>query len=430
MFENLKQYAIELDGETFSFSERRLEQIHDLDEIKGDMWLVSDMKGSISGAMTVEAPAKYAEVTVRRRLQETGEFDEPVSIITHWKKKKGKNTTDIFFTALPTRIRYQYFDWIREHEDSVALFPLFSVLYSVLKKLRPQEPVAVIFQHNRFADLIIGTKKRVYYANRCVAFDESEDQVFALWDTVRKDIKAAETENRIKVTRAFNLSWLKNKVVPEWPEEMKSEFYSIEDEIISYGGEEHRLSFLKAAGMMSGTDGIAPGREKIFYYAQRFAPYLNGIFFLGAILLLAGFFWYNYKVDALKRDLTIMDKRKSEIRMEISHEIPQVPYKEILAFVQDLAYCHNAPSFKEVINDISDALSAGMKVNILKMDYSTAEVMAEIFGKAEISFDTAYMGYQTFEKILKAKGYVVDESKFNTEISSSEFLIKIRKKIR
>ncbi len=230
MFKNSKQYGIELEGETFSFSERSLEQIYDLDDIKGDMWLVSDMKESISRTMTVEAPAKYAEVTVRKRLQETGEFDEPVSIITHWKKKKGKNTTDIFFTALPTRIFYQYFDWIREHEDSIVLFPLFSVLYSVLKKLRSKEPVAVIFQHNRFADLIIGTKKRVYYANRCVAFDESEDQIFALWDTVGKDIKAAEAENRIKVTRVFRLSWLKSKIEPEWPEEMKSEFYSIEDE--------------------------------------------------------------------------------------------------------------------------------------------------------------------------------------------------------
>ena len=26
---------------------------------------------------------------VRRNLQETGEFDEPVTVITHWKKKKG-----------------------------------------------------------------------------------------------------------------------------------------------------------------------------------------------------------------------------------------------------------------------------------------------------------------------------------------------------
>jgi len=212
--------------------------------------------------------------------------------------------------------------------------------------------------------------------------------------------------------------------------EMKSQFYSMEDETISYDGEEHQLSFLKAAEMMSGTGGITPGREKVFYYTQRFTPYLNSVFFLGVILLLAGFFWYNYKVDTLKRDLTVMDKRKSEIKMKMSHEIPQVPYKETLAFVQNLAYCHNAPSFKEVINDISDALSTGMKVNILKVDYSTAEVIAEIFGKAETSFDTAYMGYQTFEKILRKKGYVVDESKFNTEISSSEFLIKIRKKIR
>ena len=50
-------------------------------------------------------------------------------------------------------------------------------LENYTKRMRSAEPVAVVFQHNRFADLVIGTSKKVYYANRCVAFDTSDEQI-------------------------------------------------------------------------------------------------------------------------------------------------------------------------------------------------------------------------------------------------------------
>ena len=158
---NKKQYVLELDGIFYHLKENRLEQIEDLKEVKGEFCFITEMKETISRTMTVEAPSKYAEFVVRKKLQESGDFDEAVSVITHWKKKRGKNSTDLFFTALPSRQYQAYLEKIRGSEDGILLIPLYSLLYNVLKRFNIEDPIAVIFQHGRFADVIVGNKKHI-----------------------------------------------------------------------------------------------------------------------------------------------------------------------------------------------------------------------------------------------------------------------------
>lgn len=430
MGRNSKKYAIEIDGILYYLSGNRLEQIVELSDIAGDKLFISDMQEAITRTMTIEAPFKYAEVMVRRNLQESGEFAEPVSIITHWKKKKGRSTTDIFFTALPTRLFYRYSEQIKEHEDSVILFPLFSSLYHFLKHMRHRNPAAVVFQHSRFADVIIGTKQRIYYANRCVAFDTSDEQISTLWSTVKSEIKTIESENRIKVEKICFLNWMDSAGEPEWDEDIESKFYSFEEEIVHFNEKKYNLSFIPVIKMLSGVKGISSRIEKTLYYTRKWAPYLNVLFFLAGLLLLSGYFWYNQRVDFIQKDLAAVEKKKTSlIQMMATQEIPHIEYQEAFSFVKDLAFYQRAPSYKEVINDISAALSSNMKLDILKMDYSKNDMTIEIFGQVKASFGKAYRGYQAFIKTLTTKGYIVKESKFNTEISSSEFYLTFKKRI-
>ena len=182
--------------------------------------------------------------------------------------------------------------------------------------------------------------------------------------------------------------------------------------------------------MLSGVKGISSPTEKTSYYTRKWAPCLNALFFLAGLLLLGGYFWYNQKVDLLQKDLIKLEGKKAAIQMKAKQEIPQIEYKETFSFVRNLAFFQRAPSYKEVINDISGVLSSGMSIDVLKMDYSKDKMMVEIFGKVKAPFGMAYTGYQTFVDMLKQKGYRVKESRFDTEISSSEFLIKFTKRIQ
>jgi hypothetical protein len=423
-----KQYVIELDGVTYRCSGDKLEQIVDLKDLQEDTWFISDLQAAIGRTMTVEAPVKYAEVMVRKKLQESGEFDEPVSIIVHWKKKKEQNTTDIFFTAIPSRLFHGYLQQTKEHEDSVLLFPLFSVLHGVLKRMRHPEPVAVVFQHSRFADLVIGTRKRILYANRCVAFDTSEEQVSALWDMVKTDITTVEEENRIKVGRILLINWIDSGPGPEWTGDTQREFSSMEEDTLSYSGQDYLVSFIKAMRMQSCLGALSPPLEKISYYSRRFLPYLSIIFFLATLLCVGGYFWYTQKAGMLDGELTTLQGKIG--RMQHEALVEESPYNETFSFVRDLARYYKSPSYKSVVNDISEALPEGMTVEVLKVDYTESRVTIEIFGKTESPFDDAYEGYQRFTDMLVQWGYRVVESKFDTEIRQSQFMTRFTRTIQ
>ncbi len=429
MFKPIQQYIIELDGITYKYWDNRLEQMQDIKNIDGDYCLISDLDTTISRTMIVEAEIKYVELMVRKNLQESGEFDEPVSIITHWKKKKGKNTTEIFFTALPTHLFLQYQDLVSDHEESILLFPIYSVIYSALKTIKPKDPVAVIFQHNRFADLIIGTNKRVYYANRCVSFDTSEEQISSLWNTINTDIKTVETDNRIQVEKIITLNWIDSRIISEWPDK-ECEYISFKDETISFDQETHQISLLKAARTQSGFNSISPLIAKISYYTKKYVPYVNATCLLLILMLIGGYFRFHYSADLLAEEIRTVTKQINDIQTGQPLNVSDMEYKDTLSFLKNLTEYKNAPSYKSVINDLSDAYFSDLELEVLKMDYVQGAIQMEIFGKIEAPFERAHKGYQFFLTVLKKRGYIIEDSRFNTEIKASQFLMTLSRRIQ
>ncbi|MBU2590864.1 MAG: hypothetical protein KKC21_02450, partial [Nitrospinae bacterium] len=419
-----KTYIIELDGVVCSLAGNRLEEILDPKDIKGDKWFISDMPGTISRVMTVEAPYKYVEVMLRKKLQETGEFDGPISIITHWKKKKGKGVTDIFFSAIPTNVYFQYLEQAKEAEDLMMVFPISSVIYSVLKNIRPEKPVAVIFQHGRSADLLVGSSKRVYHANRNVAFDTSPEQIAALWGTILRDMKGVEEDNKIEIEKIVLLSWIDSQEREDWGEN-KEKLYSMEEEAIIVEEEKHYLSFTAAIRHLSPLDSISLDQDKALYYIQTVSPYLNILFFLMAFLLMGGYFWNSLENKGIETELAVLESEKAILVQRGDEIVSQVDYRDTLSFVQELDFCRYAPTYREVVNDVSASLSPGMEAEVFKADYTANEVQVEIFVRADVSFDEAHKGYTDFVNNIGKRGYQIREHSLNTEVRSSNFLVKM-----
>ena len=424
---DMENFAIELDGVTYGFSGHHLEEITDLKDLDGDKRFVTDMQEAISRTMTIDVAHKYVDVMVRKKLQESGEFEDAISLIPHWKRKTGKNSSEIFFTALPSRLFSHYTDLIHERQDIVLLFPLFSVLFSVLKRIRSSEPVAVVFQHNRFADLVIGTSKKVYYANRCVAFDTSEEQISKLWDTVRADIKNVEKDHRIAVGEAYWLTWIDSHDIPQWSQDGGIEVFSLESAAVSHKGTTCQSSFLGALKSLSGKDSASVPAEKACYYAQKWVPYFNVVMFLAVLLLGGAFFYFQNMSDALGNKITQLAGKASRISMQTPVNIDREKFNATLAFVRNLASSRSVPSFKDIIDDLSAAASEHIKFQVMKVDYGDNDLKLELFGNIEAPFSAAHQSYQDLIHYFKQKGYLLQESKFNTDIQNSEFLLKFNR---
>ena len=429
MFTGHGKYIIELDEKTYWCAENRLETIGSLKEVteEGQKWLVSDFENAVSRTMTIETPPKYAEVIARKKMEESGEFDEPISIVTHWKKKTDKDSTRIFFTALPTRLYQRHFESTEYHSDSVLVFPLYTILYGLLKRVARSRPVAVVFQHGRFADILIGTKQTVYYANRCAAFDDTKEQISALWETVQSDITSVELENKIEIEDILLVDWVDSKQEPELPDALKDRFSFIEKKPMVFNGKTYRASFFTAIQMQSSFNSASSAPEKFLFFSQLSLPWLNAILVLAVLLCSGGYWWFSHQTAAMAMETDALQRRAQALRAQTAS--PQAPYKEVLSFVRNLERYRQTPSLKAVLNDLSGALSNMMSVEILKIDYGEDKVTIEVFGRTQATFDQAHKGYLRFLGLLQQNGYAVVESTFDTKIENSTFLTRLTRNI-
>lgn len=423
-----KTYVVELDGQIFQYTEGRLTPIQRYHDLPGDCLLITDLQEGVAKTMTVEAPIRYVELMVRRRLQESGEFEEPVTILTHWKKPRGKNTSDIFFTAVPTRLHLYYTEQLGESSNSVVVFPIYTLLYNTLAHLRSRKPVALVFQHGRFADLLIGTHKRIYYAIRCTAFDVSHEQLLALWETVRGEIRMVADEHRINITRIHLLDWIDSGPLPQWDEEAGLDVMPLDGGELFLEETVLSTSFFSAASNLSTFQSISKFKEKLFYATTAWAPALALL-----VLIMATGFWgsgiyLSGRSETLGAQTKALEREYNEIRSEIPVLSPAQDYRPTLDFVKELAAFKKMPDYKQVIADLSEAMSTGMTLEILKLTYTADELQLELFGPIKVPFNQAHVDYQRFLKIIGQKGYIVTESRFDTVIDESQILVRLKKR--
>ena len=421
-----RQYLIELDGVLYNCSGNEISLLADVKEIIGEKWFVTDMSEAVSRVMTVETEPKYSEVMIRKSLQETGEFDEPLHVISHWKKKREGGRSDNFFTAMPSRLYNRYSEQVIEDDDVLLVFPLSSVLLRIIRKMGSENPVGVIFRHGRFADVLIADTKQIFFANRCAAFELTDDQIEALWGMIQADIMATELEHRIKIEKLLVLNWLDSENEPGWMDGMVESEVIISSGDVFYEGEKRSCSFIEALTPITPKDSISKPLGKIFYYSRKAVPFLNVIFLLISLALAGGAYSFGKKSEKLANEINILEKVKTSL--EHIEPLKEVKYENTLKFIRKLDYYDRINSFKKTLDDVSESLLPGMYIETLKINHAKGEMRLNASGRVKADFDTAHKGYQAFLKQLKKKGYSVVDSSFNTEIQQANFLLKLVKK--
>lgn len=420
-----RQIVVELDGVLYHRWGAQLTQMRDLRDVEGAYLLISDLQGSMARAMIVEAEPRYVELLVARRLQEAGEFDEPVTVISHWKKKLGRNTTSVLFTAVPTRIYLQYREQIQENAHSVALYPVAALLYHTLKRLAPRKPMALLFQHGRFVDLILGSRRRVYMANRYVAYDTSEEQINALWERIGSELTDAAGEHRIEVEQAVLLNWVDAAEVPAWPPESGLTLSQLAPETLFMDEVSHRLSFFKQAAHLPLGDCISPPMEKLYLQANRLAlPFNLAALLLAVLMAVSGLYCQRKQVGL---EAAIKQTQDSLARTLAAQPPPPVlkNYSEVLSFAQDLERNQRTPGFGVLMGDLSRAVGRGMLLVDVDARYEAERLTVAVTGQIEAPFQEAHDSFQRFLNLLQARQYTVEMDQFDTQIRRSQFRVKL-----
>lgn len=426
----IMSHIIELDGAFYQLHADRVEPVTDPNALRGDRCHVSDLESAVSRVMTIESDARYAPLMVNKKLQEMGEFDEPLTVVPHWTRKKGKNTTEIFFTALPSRRYHQYRDMMKDDAAHFLVFPLYAVLFRQLKKIARAKPVALVFQHGRFADLLIGTGKRVYYANRLVAFDSSEEQIASLWTTLQRDVESVVQENRIGLERLYLMTWVDTSGPALWPEDSRLKLSFLKRRTVTVAGERRELSLPEAVEDLPAGISLAPGMEKIQYRTHRAAPLLNAAMALAAVLVIIAAAWMNHMTTQVDRQAAALAQELSRTAIAQPSTYSPDQLDRTLSFVQSLDDYRNAPAFRKILSDLSGGRAMDMILQRVKMAYGRDGVQVEAYGHIMAPFEEAHKGYQLLLTVLRRKGYRIESERFDTKINKSSFILKVSKSIR
>jgi Tfp pilus assembly protein PilN len=167
----------------------------------------------------------------------------------------------------------------------------------------------------------------------------------------------------------------------------------------------------------------------MLYLTRRLAPAFNILCFLCICALIGATSFMLDQTRDLEQQISKVTSRADSIRIAPPLEINQEELKQTVQFVKDLTFIRNAPSYKRIINELSNALPDNMILEILKIGYATGDLQLEMFGHLDASFENAHREYRTFESRLKRKGYSIVKSQFDTELKKSKFLLTLNKKI-
>ncbi len=420
-----RQYIIELDKAIYSYHNGRLRRISTVDEVEGETWLLTDFASdaptSISRVTIVDTKAKYVPTMIAKQLQEEGEFAEPISIITHVMKKAAAERTGVFYTALPVTLLQHYQERIAQNQHLQLLFPLFTVLLHIIRKMAGRQPLALIFRHKNHADLLIANKTKVYYANRASIYDNSEEQAQVLWGIVHNDITTAERNQHIRVEKCVVCNWFDAPDKPNWGEELDRIVEDAPIALITVDGESKPCSLLPLLEGLTPGRSISPAIGIITSYCRRFLPMAQIIILIMALGLLVGGSFLRIKTAHLKQEI-LADKQKlatlTNFTIRAGNE-----YQPTLTLLEQLDTLRQSKSFKTVIGDLSAALSRHMAIDQIRADVQQRVMKIEIHGVIVADFQVAYQEYQSLMSRLKKNKYTIIASSFTTEINQAQFLL-------
>ena len=420
-----RQYIIELEDGTYLYSKGTFSQVANITEVEDESWLVTDfpatVQSTISRVTTVETGPKYADIMVAKKLQEEGEFSEPVQVLSHVTRKRGQHNTEVFYTALTHDQFHQYQDQIGNSSDALLMFPLYAVLLTICKKITGNQPVALVFRHGRYADLLIASKKTVYSSSRATIFDQSEEQVQSLWDIIGTDIDSVEREKRLSIDQCVICNWFDAPDKPDWTDRPDMVIVETPSVQITVDGESRNCSLLPLLDLLSAGDSISPTMTKVSCYARRWLPLAQIILIILTVGLLGGGSLLQAKTASLQEEI-ILAKQKLTTLTKFSLS-EKVDYAESLALLGRLDRYRSAKTFKAVINDLSASVSDQMIIEQVKADVQGDAMNVQVRGTIRAGFQTAYHDYQRLLKNIKRNNYEIVENTFNTEIDQAEFLL-------
>lgn len=442
-------WIVDLDGLAHRLGEGRAEPVADPAALQGDKWVVSDLGGAMARFMTVEAPKAYAEVVARRRLQESGEAQEHTRLLTHWKRARGKTSTELYCTVAEG-------ERLRVHEDRAhddphhhLLFSVHVLPYLLLNQQPKDRTVAVLFEHDRHVDILIGRAGQVLAASRVSSYGSGRAAKENLAESIASELRALVIGAKVTLNRILHFGWLLGEGADE-TERAGEQQRLREATWVGELGRTLQLPFetLPATVLKRSDDGFIvsavpsllreltvsqaslPVVDRLQYQAQRLLPTVLAIAFGLTVLLFLTGVWFNTRAGLLDAEANRIER---ELTVATAKPEPVDPaLGKMVTFVDGLARLREAPSWRELLKELHDAAEGRRivfdQVTIEQDD--AARIQLTLKGRVQELFDVASADFEAMAGRLRERGYGILSRELSTDVTELRFNLKLERGAR
>ncbi|MEO5346317.1 MAG: hypothetical protein H7834_08065 [Magnetococcus sp. YQC-9] len=441
------QWIVDIDGMAFRMGSGTAQPIADPSEIQGNKWILTDFNGTMARFMTVEAPLRYAEVVAQRRLLETGDAQEHARLLTHWKRARGKTSSELYFTvAEAERIRV-YEDRAHDDPDHHLLFSVHALLYVCLRQQAKDPIIAVLFEHDRHVDILIGRSGQVLAASRVSSYGNSREAKENHAETVSQEILALLIGAQIKLDRIVYFSWLHGSdsdpaaqqaeqqrlQAAAWVEQLgrilhNTPFDLVPAQILQRPDQGFIVTALPT--LLNGlkvADSSSPTNDRLQYQAQGMLPRLLPVALLVTIVLFFIGIWFNTKAGLLNSEAKRLDQELATSSTKPAP--PDATLTRMVSFVDGLARLQVAPTIQQLLKELHDSLD-GRRITFEHLTIEQddqARIQMALKGIIQEPFPKASQDYEALIDRLREHHFRVQKSELTTDVSELRFILKLER---
>lgn len=479
----LDELIVDVDGAPHLLRRRTAELLPEIAAVRGSKWLLTDFGGAPPKFMTVEAPVRFAEIVVQRRLQETGDAGEHGRICTHWKRPRGKTSTDIFFTPVEGDLYSAYEDRAHEDPGHHLIFSIHALLYAALREHSKNKMVLVMFEHDRHVELLLGRSGQVLAASRVSSYANTPEAKENQADTVGQELRSMMGNQAARLDLIVHFNWMLGEETETASntgnssttgssgfssfgqagtrEASTSTGWAATGEGTAMGKEQARLmsaewahklakarevplkllkpkmhdikgnefvvsSIPDALGALTVADASSPAMDRFQYQAQRSMPWATLLSLLVVAALYLGGLWLQRQSNLLADETMRLTDLGSSAAMRVDPLDPG--YKKVVTFTDNLARLKVAPSLQGVLTDITNSLQGKIIFDHVLIEYSEqSKVTASLKGRIKSAFPQASQEHETFLTNLTSRNYRVVKSDFSTDVTELQFNLKLER---
>lgn len=464
------QLVVELDHQPilFNLQNNTLEPLENFDVIESDVWVISDFDDTPPRFMEVETPPKYAELLAQRQLQESGELEEGIHMIPHWKKERGKTASTVFFTAIPGKHYLTHESRASELDNHYLLIPCNALLLACLnqftkitsldkqkekqerlaeetsskKKKKSAKVCAILFEHGRHVDLLVGRSGQLLGASRVSSFSNAPDAKELLTNSVTAELQNILEHSTSQLNEIISFNWLLLEAgsdleaiqsnhgnwITQLAEQLQTSVNILPPKLLQLSEENAILTSLpETLQYLTESDSTASTIEIMAYRSQQIMPWTLFIMIIFALGLGVHAYWLQMQQDTLQAEIDTLQSSASP-SMPTKIKPLNDAYKEVVVFIKNLERWQRTSSYWMILSELSSARVPKLFFDQVTIEFDkNVRAFVTLKGAIESSFQTANKDHEIFLAELTKRNFKVVKSNFATDVTQLTFEIKLER---